>query len=62
MKVTEENCEYYLQTMRVDFLTERWEREWYTLALMRAAAWGKKVDKENKEYFKKNHLIDKYNV
>lgn len=62
MKVTEENCEYYLQAMRVDFLTEQWEREWYILALMNAAAWGKKVDKENSEYKKNNRLIDKYNI
>ena len=48
--------------MNVDFLDKAWEREWYTLALMKAAAWGKKVDKENKEYFSKNHLTDKYNV
>ena len=62
MVITDYNQEFYLQALRVDFLTERWEREWYALALMRAAAWGKKIDKENKEYFKKNHLIDKYNV
>ena len=62
MVITDDNQEFYLQALRVDFLTERWEREWYALALMSAAAWGKKVDKENKEYFKKNHLIDKYNV
>lgn len=62
MIVTEENKEYYLQAMRVDFLTERWEREWYALALMRAASWGNKIDKQNKMYFSKNHLIDKYNI
>ena len=62
MKVTESNCEYYLQAMKVDFLTEQWELEWYTLALMNAAAWGKKVDKENSEYKKNNRLIDKYNI
>ena len=58
----DENQYFYLQAMKVDFSDKAWEREWYTLALMRAAAWGQKVDKENKEYFKKNHLIDKYNV
>ena len=62
MKITEANCEYYLQAMKVDFLTEQWELEWYTLALMNAAAWGKKVDKENSEYKKNNRLIDKYNI
>jgi hypothetical protein len=62
MIITEENQYFYLQAMKVDFLDKAWEREWYTLALMRAAAWGKKIDKENKEYFSKNHLTDKYNV
>ena len=62
MVITEENQYFYLQAMKVDFLDKEWELEWYTLALMRAAAWGKKIDKENKGYFKKNHLIDKYNV
>ena len=62
MKVTEENCEYFRQAVKVDFLTEQWERDWYVLALMNAAAWGRKVDNENKEYKKKHRLIDKYNV
>lgn len=62
MIVTAENEKYYLQAMKVDFLTEQWERDWYTLALMRAAAWGRKVDRENKIYYSKNHLVDKYNV
>ena len=62
MIITDENKEYYLQALRVDFLKERWEREWYANVLMEAAAWGKVQDKKNKEYFSKNHLIDKYNV
>lgn len=62
MVITDENQYFYLQAMKVDFLDKAWEREWYTLALMRAAAWGKKIDKENKVYFSKNHLTDKYNV
>lgn len=62
MVITEENQYFYLQAMKVDFLDKAWEREWYTLALMRAAAWGKKIDKENKVYYSKNHLTDKYNV
>lgn len=62
MIVTPENERFYLQAMRVDFLTEKWEREWYANALMEADAWGRKVDKENREYFSKSHLIDKYNV
>ena len=62
MIVTDENKEFYLQAMKVDFLTERWEKEWYTLALMRAAAWGKRIDRQNKEYRSKNNLVGKYNV
>ena len=62
MEITEENQEFYLQALMVDFLTEPWEREWYAKALMRAFKWGKKIEKENKEYFSKSHLIDKYNV
>lgn len=62
MIVTDENKEYYLQAMRVDFLAERWEREWYAKALMRADKWGKKIDKQNKEFKRTHRLIDKYNV
>lgn len=62
MIITEENEEFYLQALRVDFLTQRWEREWYALALMRAAAWGEKIDRQNKEYKRTHRLIDKYNV
>lgn len=61
MLVTNNNKEYYLQAAKVDFLTEQLELEWYTMSLMRAAAWGRKIDKQNKEYHKKNHLTDKYN-
>ena len=50
------------QTMQVDFLTERWEFEQYAIALISAVTWGKKVDRQNKDYFSKNNLIDKYNV
>lgn len=62
MIITDENEKFYLMALRVDFLTEPWERELYTKALMSAVAWGKKVDEQNREYFNKNHLIDKYNV
>ena len=62
MTITEENEEFYLQALRVDFLTQRWEREWYALALMSAADWGKKIDRQNKEYKRTHRLIDKYNV
>lgn len=51
-----------IQTMQVSFLEEKWEFEAYALALYRATKWGKKIDKQNKDYFSKNHLIDKYNV
>ena len=47
---------------RVDFLETRLEVEMYVKALMSAKEWSDKVDKDNKEYFSKNHLIDKYNV
>lgn len=62
MKITDENQEYFLMAMKVDFLDKAWEREWYTKALMRAVKWGKKMDKENRDYYRRNHLIDKYNV
>ena len=62
MVITDDNQEFYIQALKVDFLNKAWEREWYTLALMRAAAWGKKIDKQNKEYFSRNRMIDKYNV
>jgi hypothetical protein len=62
MIIDEENKNCFLQALRVDFLTEPWEKELYTKALMSASVWGKKIEKENKEYFSKNHLIDKYNI
>ena len=46
---------------KVDFLTKQ-EKAVYAKVLLDAAEWGRKKDKENKEYFSKNHLIDKYNV
>lgn len=46
----------------VTFLTEKWEKKLYAAALFQAKMWGYKKARENKEYFKKNHLIDKYNV
>jgi hypothetical protein len=47
--------------MQVDFLTEKWERDWYALALMRADAWGRGIDQKKKEYKAKNSLTAKYN-
>lgn len=61
MLVTNQNKKYLLQAMQVDFLTEKWERDWYALALMRADAWGRGIDLEKKEYKAKNSLTAKYN-
>lgn len=44
-----ENEKYYLQAMKVDFLTERWEIDWYANALMEADEWGKKTEAKKKE-------------
>lgn len=49
------------EAKKVDFLNRK-ERYHYAQVLLEAAEWGRKKDKENKEYFSKNHLIDKYNV
>lgn len=62
MEITEENRDCFLQAVSVDFLTEYWEKEMYAKALFEAKKWGKEVDKENKEYYSKNHLIVKYNI
>lgn len=32
MKIPDEIIEYYLQAKKVDFLTEKWERDWYALS------------------------------
>jgi hypothetical protein len=45
----------------VDFLNNK-EKLHYTSVLVEAMQWGRKKDRENKEYFSKSHLIDKYNV
>lgn len=50
------------EASKVEFLTESWEYEWYAKALYDAKLWGTKKSLENKMYFSKNHLIDKYNV
>ena len=62
MEVTEENEKFILEAIRTPFLTEQWEKEMFVGALVSAAAWGKKVDEQNKKYFSRNHLIDKYNT
>ena len=61
MLVTNQNKKYLLQAMQVDFLTEKWERDWYALALMRADAWGRGIDQKKKENKAKNRLTAKYN-
>ena len=62
MIVTDENKKYYLQAMKVGFLTEQWEREQYAAAIKSATEWGRKMDRINKENRSKNRLTDKYNV
>ena len=58
--ITSKNITYVRQALKVDFLTEHWEKKLYAGALIAADAWGKKVDEENEKYRKKNRLIDKY--
>lgn len=58
MIVTDENKKYYLEAIKVDFLTEEWEREQYVAAIKSATEWGQKIDK-NKG--KRESLKDKYN-
>ena len=62
MIVAEGNEKYILEAVKVDFLTERWEKEMYAVALIQANEWGKKIDRQNLEYKKRNRLIDRYNV
>lgn len=50
------------EAQKVEFLTTKEEKNHYAQVLLEAAEWGRKKDKENVEYFSKNHLIDKYNV
>ena len=59
-----EDLYYQCQFMahEVDFLTTPKEIIRYTEALFSACMWGIKKTKENKDYFSKNHLIDKYNI
>ena len=56
MIVAEGNEKYILEAVKVDFLTERWEKEMYAVALIQANEWGKKIDKQAKEY-KQNHRL-----
>lgn len=45
---------------RVKFLTEKWERDWYAAALVRAMEWGKEQTEVNEECSRKNRLKEKY--
>lgn len=55
-------AEAFREAQKVEFLNTLQEKAHYAQVLYEAALWGKQKDKENKEYFSKNHLIDKYNV
>ena len=59
-KIRYKDCLFDIE--KVSFIGEYWEAEMYLGAIISALRWGKKIDKENKEYFSKNHLVDKYNV
>lgn len=54
--------EAFREAQKVEFLTTLDEKLTYAYHLLKSAEWGRKKDKENKEYFSKNHLGDKYNV
>lgn len=54
--------ECFEEAGKVDFIKKRWERNLYASSLYLAKLWGMKKTKENKDYFKRNHFIDKYNV
>lgn len=55
-------CDALQEAKKVEFLKTKQEKALYADMLLKAAEWGRKKDEENKEYFSKNHLIDKYNV
>lgn len=52
----------FKEAQKVEFLTTLQEKAHYAQVLYEAALWGKKKDKENKEYFSKTRLVDRYNV
>lgn len=61
IKVSEEAMRCIKETRTVDFLTEKWEKEWYALALLRATIWGNEVNKKGKTNPVKQ-LAKKYNT
>lgn len=56
----EEEDEVRQKLSEMESITEGWEKNLFATAMMDAKRWGEKIDKENKEYRKKNRLIDKY--
>lgn len=56
----EEMSEIKSKLKEMDSITENWEKNLFATAIMEAKRWGEKIDRENKEYKKKNRLIDKY--
>jgi hypothetical protein len=56
----EEEDEVRQKLSEMESITEGWEKNLFATAMMEAKRWGEKIDKENKEYRKKNRLIDKY--
>jgi hypothetical protein len=56
----EEENEVRQKLSEMESITEGWEKNLFATAMMEAKRWGEKIDKENKEYRKKNRLIDKY--
>lgn len=56
----EEEDEVRQKLSEMESITEGWEKNLFATAIMDAKRWGEKIDKENKEYRKKNRLIDKY--
>ena len=61
MIVTKENEKYLRQAIDVDFLTEKWEIEWYAKVLMEAEAWGNKIDREKSKIREEERLRMTYN-
>ena len=59
-ELEKDTIEAAAMTERVGFLTKSWERQMYSSVLVKAMQWGRKKDKENREYYRKNRLIDKY--
>lgn len=59
-ELEKDTIEAAAMTERVGFLTKSWERQMYSSVLVKAMQWGRKKDKENREYFNNNRLVRKY--